>query len=94
MTSTNTNGSSAQQGSSPMANVRFGVYTQPAPVAGKSVKDIREQFSKLWGIPSDAIAYKGKDHQEVIAATSRNKWYREELFARFSVREMRGEISN
>jgi hypothetical protein len=61
MTSTNTNGSSAQQGSSSMANVRFGVYTQPAPVAGKSVKDIREQFSKLWGIPSDAIAYKGKD---------------------------------
>ncbi len=41
-----------------------------------------------------AFAYKGKAHQEVIAATSRNKWYREELFARFSVREVRGEISN
>jgi hypothetical protein len=41
-----------------------------------------------------AFAYKGRAHQEVIEATSRNKWYREELFARFSVREVRGEISN
>jgi hypothetical protein len=40
------------------------------------------------------FAYKGKAHQEVIAATSRNNWYREELFARFSVRELRGEISS
>jgi hypothetical protein len=30
-------------------------------VAGKSVKEAREQFGKLWGIPNDAIAYKGKD---------------------------------
>jgi len=57
---TNTSGAS-QQASGQMANVRFGVYTQPAPVAGKSVKEIREQFTKLWGIPSDAVAYKGKD---------------------------------
>lgn len=61
MTTVNNSGSLPQQPSTQMANVRFGVYTQPAPVAGKSVKDIREQFSKLWGIPSDAIAYKGKD---------------------------------
>jgi hypothetical protein len=47
--------------SSGVANVRFGVYSQPTPVAGKSVKEVREQFSKLWGIPNDAIAYKGKD---------------------------------
>lgn len=40
------------------------------------------------------FAYKGSAHQEVIAATSRNNWYREELFARFSVRELRGEISS
>lgn len=44
-----------------VANVRFGVYSQPSNVAGKSVKDAREQFGKLWGIPNDAIAYKGKD---------------------------------
>jgi hypothetical protein len=44
-----------------VANVRFGVYSQPSPVAGKSVKEAREQYGKLWGIPTDAIAYKGKD---------------------------------
>jgi hypothetical protein len=40
------------------------------------------------------FAYKGAAHREVIEATERNKWYREELFARFSVREVRGQISN
>ena len=44
-----------------VSNVRFGVYSQATPVAGKSIKEIRDQFSKLWGIPSDATAYKGKD---------------------------------
>ena len=33
-------------------------------------------------------------YSEAIEATSRNKWYSEELFARFSVREVRGEISS
>jgi hypothetical protein len=54
-------GSSAAKSVSGVANVRFGVYSQPSNVAGKSVKDAREQFGKLWGIPNDAIAYKGKD---------------------------------
>lgn len=49
------------QASTGMANVRFGVYNQPSNIAGKSVKEAREQFSKLWGIPTDAVAYKGKD---------------------------------
>ena len=44
-----------------VANIRYGVYSQPAPVSGKSVAEIRQQFGKLWGISSDAIAYKGKD---------------------------------
>lgn len=52
---------SAAQSSTGMANVRFGVYNQPSNIAGKSVKDARDQFSKLWGIPNDAVAYKGKD---------------------------------
>jgi len=52
-------GAAAQSGG--MANVRFGVYNQPSNIAGKSVKEAREQFSKLWGIPTDAVAYKGKD---------------------------------
>jgi hypothetical protein len=57
----NQSNSTGAQASSGVANVRFGVYSQPTPVAGKSVKEVREQFSKLWGIPTDAIAYKGKD---------------------------------
>lgn len=44
-----------------MANLRFGVYNQPTNVAGKSAQEAREQFSKIWGIPNDSIAYKGKD---------------------------------
>ena len=44
-----------------MANLRFGVYNQPTNVAGKSVQEAREQFSKIWGIPTDSVAYKGKD---------------------------------
>jgi len=43
------------------ANIRFGVYSQPAPVSGKTVAEVRQQFAKIWGISSDAIAYKGKD---------------------------------
>lgn len=61
MTAINSSGAASQPSSGQMANVRFGVYTQPAPVAGKTVREIRDQFSKLWGIPSDAVAYKGKD---------------------------------
>lgn len=61
MTAINNTGTAGQTAGSQMANVRFGVYTQPAPVAGKTVREVREQFSKLWGIPSDAVAYKGKD---------------------------------
>jgi hypothetical protein len=38
------------------------------------------------------FAYKGAAHQEAIAATERHAWYAEELFARFSVREIRGSL--
>jgi len=47
--------------SSGMANIRYGVYNQPSNIAGKSIKEVREQFSKIWGIPNDAVAYCGKD---------------------------------
>jgi hypothetical protein len=60
----NQSNSTGAQTSSGVANVRFGVYSQPTPVAGKTVKEVRDQFSKLWGIPTDAIAYKGKDKLE------------------------------
>jgi hypothetical protein len=56
--------SSAQgprQRSASMANIRYGVYSQPANIAGKTVKEVRDQYSKIWGIPTDAVAMVGKD---------------------------------
>ena len=49
-----------------------------------------------WQSGSDLrnFAYRGAAHQEAIAATERHAWYAEELFARFSVREIRGSLSN
>lgn len=38
------------------------------------------------------FAYKGAAHQKAIAQTSEFKWYAEELFARFAVREVRGAL--
>ncbi len=61
MSNINESNSAFQKAAPGVANIRFGVYNQPTPISGKSVKDAREQFGKLWGIPSDAIAYKGKD---------------------------------
>jgi hypothetical protein len=65
--------------SSGVANVRYGVYNQPAPVSGKTIGQVREQFSKLWGISSDAIAYKGKDKLDenyVIQANDNIEFHR------------------
>lgn len=44
-----------------MINVRYGVYSQPANLAGKTVSEVREQYSRIWGIPNDAVAMAGKD---------------------------------
>lgn len=60
----NSNQQNQTNTSSGVANLRYGVYSQPAPVSGKTVAEVRQQFSKLWGISSDAIAYKGKDKLE------------------------------
>jgi hypothetical protein len=56
-----TSNNSPQNRPSGMANLRYGVYNQPSNVAGKTVKEVRDQFSKVWGIPNDAVAYVGKD---------------------------------
>jgi hypothetical protein len=38
------------------------------------------------------FAYKGSAHQGAIEATHRFNWYAEELFSRFALRDMRGEL--
>jgi hypothetical protein len=40
------------------------------------------------------FAYRGAAHQKAIAQTKEIDWYAEELFARFEVLELRGEISS
>ena len=40
------------------------------------------------------FAYKGAAHQKAIAQTKEIDWYSEELFSRFEVLELRGEISS
>ena len=38
------------------------------------------------------FAYKGQAHQKAIEATAQYKWYAEELFSRFAVRNVRGKL--
>lgn len=44
-----------------VANVRYGVYSQPGSYAGQTVAEVRSQLGKMWNIPGDAHAYKGKE---------------------------------
>jgi hypothetical protein len=46
------------------AHIRFGVYNQHGNFVGKSIQDIRTQYGQLWGIPTDATAFKGKDKMD------------------------------
>ncbi|MBO0936638.1 DUF3291 domain-containing protein [Fibrella sp. HMF5335] len=41
----------------------------------------------------DQFAYRQSGHREIVKKTRDSKWYSEELFARFSVLRMEGEIS-
>ena len=43
------------------AFVRYGVYGENGGFAGKTVSEIRSQKSSLWNIPSDAVAYVGRE---------------------------------
>jgi hypothetical protein len=38
------------------------------------------------------FAYKGQAHQRAIEATAQYNWYAEELFSRFAVRHVRGQL--
>lgn len=42
------------------ATVCYGVYVESNQLAGKTVKDVRQAYARLWNIPADAVAYKGK----------------------------------
>lgn len=42
------------------ASVRYGVYNQPGSYAGRTVGDVQKELSKIWNMPNDARAFKGK----------------------------------
>ena len=60
---------------------------------GEAPIGLQGTFS-LWENPASIkeFAYRGQAHREVIAATQREQWYAEELFARFAVTEMKGTL--
>ena len=72
--------------SNPGLNAAIGIGEAPIGLQGT--------FS-LWQSASALrdFAYKGKAHQVAIAQTKSIGWYSEELFARFEVLELRGEIT-
>jgi hypothetical protein len=43
------------------ATVCYGVYVENSTLAGKTVKEVRAMYARLWNIPTDAVAYKGKE---------------------------------
>lgn len=77
--------------------VNLEVQAAPGRIAsfgiGEAPIGLQGTFS-LWKSAQDLrnFAYKGPAHSEAIAATERFKWYSEELFARFEVLEIRGEL--
>ena len=60
---------------------------------GEAPVGLQGTFSH-WSSGADLrnFAYKTKAHQDVISATATHNWYSEELFSRFAVRELRGDI--
>lgn len=73
--------SSASQPSSNKgsASVQFGIYKQAGGFAGKTVRQVREERGKLWGIPQDANAYSGSqklDEDYVIQSDDQIEFHR------------------
>ena len=62
---------------------------------GEAPIGLQGTFS-IWESPAALrdFAYRGDAHNEAIAATTKYKWYSEELFSRFAVQEIRGSINN
>ena len=74
------------------------LHSSPGLIAaigiGEAPIGLQGTFS-LWQSASALrdFAYKGKAHQVAIAQTKSIGWYSEELFARFEVLELRGQIT-
>jgi hypothetical protein len=74
------------------------LHSSPGLIAaigiGEAPIGLQGTFS-LWQSASALrdFAYKGKAHQVAIAQTESIGWYSEELFARFQVLELRGQIT-
>lgn len=62
---------------------------------GEAPIGLQGTFS-IWESPAALrdFAYRGQAHKGAIDATKKYKWYSEELFSRFAVREMRGSIND
>ncbi|MBU6313919.1 MAG: hypothetical protein KJS70_02695 [Actinomycetales bacterium] len=62
---------------------------------GEAPIGLQGTFS-LWdtGAAIKNFAYKGPAHQKAIADTTIHRWYSEELFARFALKDIRGSINS
>jgi hypothetical protein len=62
---------------------------------GEAPIGLQGTFS-IWesGVAIKNFAYRGAAHQKAIADTSTYKWYSEELFARFALKDIRGSINS
>lgn len=60
---------------------------------GEAPIGLQGTFS-MWESPTAIrdFAYRGESHQKAISDTAKFNWYSEELFARFAVLEIRGQI--
>lgn len=60
---------------------------------GEAPIGLQGTFS-IWEDPKTIsyFAYRGEAHKAAIAATAREKWYAEEMFARFALIDSRGEL--
>jgi hypothetical protein len=60
---------------------------------GEAPIGLQGTFS-IWEDPKTIsyFAYRGEAHKAAIAATAREKWYAEEMFARFALTESSGEL--
>lgn len=60
---------------------------------GEAPLGLQGTFS-IWQNPAAVkeFAYRGSAHREAIAATKREEWYAEELFARFAITDRKGDL--